>query len=319
MELILHSKSYFSKPYIVEYNNGHIKLKDQIFEYSNYYLKHMNNYVTLDENGQLKFTEEQIQIYFLLIDEDMEINYDNFYFIVRGENISPIYYISNKKTIQSLLDTGLNFNDMLCTTGLNILMLHHKQWYNDISFLINFINIYHQDNYGKTCLCYIGDNIHIYDKFKPLLATNLRDINSCTLLMEAANKQWNYSIIYLIENNYNQIDEVDNNGNTILMFYLKSLIKLISHYNYDNIIINYLINKGIDINAKNRTGQNALMYALSLNYLSNDHIVKYMYLFKHLKLLGLDLSTTDSENKTVRDYINCYSHEMYNTLENILL
>lgn len=288
MECILTTGLNTSKVYIIEENNGLIKIKDNdeylifnqdiaIFNYSQYILHLNDQCLIVDENGTLILTNDYIQTYFWHKNKQLyeefinsinnNLNYDisNFYFTYSYRPFHEI--IGNIDKYKILMDKyfekGLDII-MICTHNYNlnhpsltngtILHILLRSYLDNICIEAGGLNIFQ-------CLLSYNPNLEIKDNngntalqlaIKLYVKTNFLTwdpyISSLPRLMNAID------LLIYKEANINILDE---NGNNLLV--------LCS--NEDNIhIILYLIHNNINISNKNTNNKSIYDIAKENNW-----------------------------------------------------
>ncbi|KAL6598338.1 ankyrin [Neocallimastix californiae] len=176
------------------------------------------------------------------------------------------------------------------TEGRNVLMIASQSGNLDIIEILieNNIRINERDYDNKNALIYATEKGNL--KLVQYLVKKKININVCSFC-----KGWN-ALFYAIDKNYNDMatylidNDIDMYGNNIKNRYSKNIVSLA--YEKKNIsLINYMIEKGINLDCKDYNGETELINACNNNYREMNNLKLIQLLVEN----GININEKDNE------------------------
>jgi ankyrin repeat protein len=161
---------------------------------------------------------------------------------------------------------------------------------NDDNALLSAFGNYSRNKYENECVIesLINNGANIF----------IKTDNQMNMLMYASMRGMEKIVELLLKNGLN-VNDVDGQGKTALMYAAKH-----DGISNDNLnIVNLLINSGADVNIKNKKGRTALIYGAWRANRNSEKIVEI--LLKH----GAEVNIRDNQDYTALSYITCWEYK----------
>ena len=199
---------------------------------------------------------------------ELLLKYENKVKVFKGEGGYELLLTACKLNrsfiLEWLIENGIDINEK-DKEGRNALMIASQNGNLDIIEILieNNIRINERDYDNKNALIYATENGNL--EVVQYLVKKKININVCSF-----SKSWN-ALFYAIDKNYNDMatylidNDIDMYGNNIKNRYSKNIVSLA--YEKKNIsLINYMIEKGINLDCKDYNGETELINACNNNY-----------------------------------------------------